>query len=351
MRTSLALLLLLAAGPAAAQVQARDDGARLEKIAGGVYAILHDNATDEWPHGNTGVIVGDDGVVVIDSTYLPSRARADIALILKVTTLPVTYLVNTHWHFDHNNGAVAYREAFPKVVIVAERETARWIELNQTYWARMSTAPGGKRRASLAELEATLPSLAGEERRRVATTVKQRKNELAELGSLKVIEPDHVFDGLHILTVGGRRIELRNRGRANTPADVTVYLPREKILFTGDILVHDPLPYVGASWPVSWVHVLRELEATPIAAMIPGHGPVMRDHAYTRRVRELFEAALAGVEKMAREGRTLEQVQEELLLEEPRKGYAPWLEAPAEDWSYVRKTLIERCWRGLRGQG
>ena len=68
--------------------QARDAGARMQRVASGIYAIIHDDATDEWPHGNTGVIVGDDGVFVVDATYLPSRARADIALIKSVTDKP-----------------------------------------------------------------------------------------------------------------------------------------------------------------------------------------------------------------------------------------------------------------------
>ena len=76
-------------------------------------------------------------------------------------------------------------------------------------------------------------------------------------------------------------MELRDWGRANSPHDVTVYLPEERILFTGDIVVQSPLPYSGASWPVPWIEVLRGIEAMPVAALVPGHGPVQRDHAYT----------------------------------------------------------------------
>ena len=73
---ALALALVAWAPAAAAQVQARDAGARLERVGDGVYVVIHDDATDDWPHGNTGVVVGDDGVLVVDATYLPSRARA-----------------------------------------------------------------------------------------------------------------------------------------------------------------------------------------------------------------------------------------------------------------------------------
>ena len=127
---------------AALETVAADDGARMQRLSSNAYVILHEDATDEWPHGNTGVIVGKTGLFVIDSCYLPSRARADIALIRKLTPLPVRFLMTTHWHFDHNNGAVAYRDAFPGVTLIAERNTARWIELNQEYWKALSTAEG-----------------------------------------------------------------------------------------------------------------------------------------------------------------------------------------------------------------
>ena len=71
-------------------VVATDDGATLHRLSENVYAIIHADATDEWPHGNTGVIVGRSSVFVLDSTYLPSRARADIALIRRVTDVPAT---------------------------------------------------------------------------------------------------------------------------------------------------------------------------------------------------------------------------------------------------------------------
>ncbi|MGH7517523.1 MAG: MBL fold metallo-hydrolase [Gemmatimonadales bacterium] len=358
----IAAALLLAPGlPSVASAQVRDSTARLERIGDGVYAIIHDDATDVWPHGNTGVVVGADGVLVIDATYLPSRARADIALIRKATDKPVRWLVNTHWHFDHNNGASAYTEGFPGITVVSERETRGWIELNQTYWARMSAAPGSARRAELAAVEKQLATgtdsagtpLAAEVKRRLPLTVRQRKNELAELASLRVITPNLVFDRELTLDLGGgRRVVLEDRGRANSPHDVTIYLPVERILFTGDILVQSPLPYSGASWPVPWVKVLRQLEAVPIATMVPGHGPVMRDHAYTRQVRALMEAVTARVDSMARRGMTLDQVQAAINLDDIRHATPVWQGARHdEDWKFTLTTLTERAWRGVRGQG
>ena len=342
-RSSLALAaaaaFLTLSAPAAADIAASDDGARMLRLGENVYVIEHDDATDEWPHGNTGVIVGRTGLFVIDSGYLPSRARGDIELIRRVTDKPVRFLMTTHWHFDHNNGASAYRDAFPGVTLLAERNTARWIELNQEYWKALSTAKGSPRRAALAELE---PAIA-----------EKRRAELAELESLEVVKPTLLFDGRLSFDFEGMPIEIEDRGRANSPNDATIWLPRERVLFAGDILVRSPLPYVGASWPVHWATVLRDLEALPAAAIVPGHGPVQADHAYTRSVRELLETTLERVESLVRKGRSLAEVQDDLNLDDVRARVPDWNGAAvsAEDWTYTRRTLAERAFVGLRGQG
>jgi hypothetical protein len=97
--------------------------------------------------------------------------------------------------------------------------------------------------------------------------------------------------------------------------------------------------------------VLRGVEAMPIARMVPGHGPVMTDHSYTRAVRLLIETALDRVEAMVREGRNLQQVQDALNLDDVRALVPPWNDAAAEDWTYTQRTLAERAFMGLRGQG
>ncbi len=361
LRTTALAACLLGCLVAPVRAQVKDSTARLERLAEGVYAIMHQDATDAWPHGNTGVIVGANGVLVIEATYLPSRARADIALIRRVTDKPVRWLVNTHWHFDHNNGASAYKDAFPGIQIVSERETAGWIELNQTWWARMSTAPGSARRASLASLEQQVAAgtdsagapIPAEKRRQLATAVHQRRNELAELAALRVVPPNLVFDReLRLDLGGGRQTILEDRGRANSPHDVTIYLPAERVLFTGDIVVQSPLPYTGASWPVPWIDVLRQIESIPVTAVVPGHGPVFRDHTYAAQVQALLEAVTSRVDSMARTGMTLDQIQAAISLDDIRRATPVWqgLERD-EDWKVAVTTLTERAWRGVRGQG
>jgi glyoxylase-like metal-dependent hydrolase (beta-lactamase superfamily II) len=345
--------------PGGEHIVASDAGARMEELAPGVYAIIHADATDQWPHGNTGVIVGRSSIFVIDSTYLPSRARADIALIRRISPKPVRYLVTTHWHMDHNNGAIAYLEAFPQLTYLVERNTARWMVLNQHYWSRLSTAQDSARRAALGTLEQELArgtdehgaAFTEEERTQRQIVIAQRRNELEEFTSLQVITPNQLFDGVLNFDFEGRRIEIHNWGRANSPSDTTYYLPREQILFTGDILVQSPLPFVGASYPTAWSRVLTQLEHYRVRAIVPGHGPVLPDNSYLRQVHAYLDAAVSRVTAMIENGRTITQIKAELNLNDVRASVPTWNSASVtqDDWDTDRTTIASRAFHEIRG--
>lgn len=357
-----AMLLKLSIALAA---QGGDPGARIEKVAEGVYAIIHADATHDWPsgavnwpHGNTGVIIGQDAVLVVDATYYPSRARADIALIRRLTEKPVRYLVNTHWHGDHTHGNAEYRDAFPGLTIVGAAPNAGYIGLNQARVRGAVLSPQSARRVDLRRMEQALiggadssgvPFTAGE-RRRLETAIQEAKTELEELAAIRDAPPTMLFEPDMQLDLGGRTVVLHDWGRANSPADVTVYLPAERVLFTGDILVH-PVPYVFGAYPVPWIPVLRSLEALPVASVVPGHGPVFHDHGYTRQVRELLEAAVAQVTALALQGRTLAEVQRLVTLQEFRGRFVAGPDpTPAAVWEEsIVGGLIERTYQCVTG--
>jgi hypothetical protein len=104
---------------------------------------------------------------------------------------------------------------------------------------------------------------------------------------------------------------------------------------------------------VHWARVLGDLENVPADFVVPGHGAVMTDHAYTRAMRGLLDATLMRVEALVRKGRSLSQVQDELALDDLRARVPAWNgpQVSDEDWDYTRRTLAERAFLGLRGQG
>jgi cyclase len=112
------LTLVAAAVPARAQLQTME----VTKLADGVYGAIYSEMVRDPVQSNSLIIIGDDGVCVVDAHYTPSAARATIAEIRKLTPLPVRFVVTTHWHDDHIFGNQEYRTAFPGVQFVAHQE-------------------------------------------------------------------------------------------------------------------------------------------------------------------------------------------------------------------------------------
>ncbi len=318
---------------ATANLQAQTAGAetRLERLGNGIYVILHPDATTDWstnttdwPHSNVGIIIGDTAVLVVDSDYLPSRAKADIALIRTITRKPVRYLVNTHWHGDHTHGNSVYRDSFPGIAIVGARDNRDLIEINQARFPAFMT-PGSVRGQQIRDLEQLRArgqdsaghALSPSERARLALNISQRRGEIEELSKLKVAPPTLLFDKELRIDLGNRPVILHNWGRANSPNDVSIYVPSERVLFTGDILVH-PVPYAWRSYPTHWRRVLREIETIPVVALVPGHGPVQHDHGYTRLVRELMDSTLARTKAIVLRAGTVDSVKKRLDLSDLR---------------------------------
>jgi glyoxylase-like metal-dependent hydrolase (beta-lactamase superfamily II) len=342
-------------------VVARDSTAFVEKIAKDVYVIIHENATDAWPHGNTGVVVGDNAVLVIDACYLPSRARADIKLIKSITKKPVSYLGITHWHMDHNNGIIAYVDSFPGIQILCEKKNADYIEINSSWWAKLSSKENSVRVKAIKDLERELTigkdtvsgvPFSNEEQKTRIKVIEQRKKEIDELSKLQVIRPNKLFEKELHLQLGGKEVFIKDWGKANSPHDVTFYLQAEKIFFAGDMISQTPLPYTFESWPVTWAETLKKVEKIPINVIVPGHGQVMNDLAYTKMLRSLIEVAIAKVKLALTQGLTVDQLKANMNFNEFRKGvWQKSTQAPDSDWDEIIHALIDRSWKCVRGQG
>ncbi|MBC7897137.1 MAG: MBL fold metallo-hydrolase [Cytophagaceae bacterium] len=340
-------------------IVARDTGATMQRLAEGVYVIVHEPATNEWPHGNTGVIVGENGVLIIDSNYLPARAVDDIALIRQVTNKPVRYLVNTHWHGDHTHGNGVYRDSFPGLAIFGTRESAPFIELNLKKLPTGALAANSYSRTTLAALEASLArgrdsagrAWTAEERTEMAVSIGQRKFELTELAKVKVAAPDQVFEGTFTLEMGGgRRVEFRNMGPANSVSDVIIYLPADRVLFAGDILVY-PSPYTSGSFFMPWIGVLEALQRYSVAALVPGHGPVMANHDYTRNVHDAFASIRTQLDSMYRLGMVPPDAAKKVDLKALRNRFwvpagRPIREAFWEEWTRSVSERMSLCVMG-----
>jgi len=99
------------------------------------------------------------------------------------------------------------------------------------------------------------------------------------------------FDHDFTLDIGGREVQVKFLGRGNTTGDAVVYLPKERIVVAGDLVVH-PIPYTYDGYPPEWIETLDRLAALDAVAIVPGHGPVLHDETYVLLVRDLLKSAV-----------------------------------------------------------
>jgi len=245
--------------------------------------------------GNSTVIVNSEDVFVVDTHINPAVARAVISKIRMITDKPVTHIVNTHWHDDHTNGNHAYRQAFPGVEIVAHRATLKllkeeWQEMEDQRRAAFESVRDRDLLAMADEIEGADPNRAFDIRMFAA----YRDALEAELPSMELVYPDLLFEERMTFERGDRTIVVQWMGRGNTDGDAQVWLPRDRVLITGDVLV-SPIPFAFDSPMVEWVDTLSRIAEIDAETIIPGHGAVQSDKRYIEQVVALLETTLGAV--------------------------------------------------------
>lgn len=303
-RTMFRLLSLLLAAGLTSPLHAGQPppGYRWQDLGNGVHVHQRVDALAGPVDGNSVVIIGGHGVVVVDTHINPAAARAVIARIRDLTDKPVTHVINTHWHDDHTNGNHAFRQAYPEARIVSHRATLAALKRE---WAPMEA----QRREAYASLTAgqlleAAAKHAGSDPQKAASYrvyagyVAALKPELA---AMELVYPDTLLEDKLILDPGGRRIELRWLGRGNTDGDVVAWLPDDKLLITGDLLVA-PIPYAFDSPMSEWVATLGKVLEFEAETIVPGHGAIQHDGSYVEQVRGLLRDTLAAVSRAHEEG-------------------------------------------------
>lgn len=229
----------------------------LTEIANGCYAYIQGGGLNV---SNAGLVVGPDSSLVIDTLYVRPMTEAFQRAIRKVTRKPVGQIVCTHHHADHTLGL----NWFPKdIPIIANRHMR----------ARMIDAG-----LDLAHY------------RRVNPEYREH------LKGLKQRFPTVTYEGSMTLYQGDRRIELHNLGHNHSMGDTLVYLPKEKILYSGDFCFNFVTPATFDAHIGKWIRTARHvLKTFPIKTIVPGHGPVG-----DRRILEEVEGYLSLVQREAR---------------------------------------------------
>jgi glyoxylase-like metal-dependent hydrolase (beta-lactamase superfamily II) len=263
----LAVLFAAAAGLVArTQTPAPAAAYRFQQIVPGIYSAIGTGAINVG--SNSAVIVNQDDVLIVDSHISPESGRAMLRELKAITDKPVRFLINTHFHYDHVNG----NQAFPPAVDIIGHE-----------FTRRKLTGDILDRGMFADLVKGLPKQLDDLRARAAaeqdTAARARLDQqvrvqsafAASLENLRVTPPNVTVSDHMTLFRGDREIRLLFVGHGHTAGDLVVYLPKERLLCSGDLLVNGVANLIDG-FVNEWPDALEKLKPLDFVDVIPGHG-------------------------------------------------------------------------------
>ena len=190
---------------------------------------------------NTGVILGDDGVLIVDAQATPAMAEAVIERVRSVTDKPITHVLLSHYHAVRVLGASAYRQA--KTIIASDATRALIVERGQF---DMDSEIG--RFPRLFRGKETIPGLTW---------------------------PSVTFAGEMSIWLGKREVRIRQIGRGHTAGDTIAWVPDANVMFSGDLVEYKSACYCGDAHFADWPETLKKLAAYDPVALVPGRGDAL----------------------------------------------------------------------------
>jgi cyclase len=285
-----------------------------QKVAEGIYLFTTTPYADVGLSGNSVAIISDEGILVFDSSATPETAATVLAEIRKLTDRPVRYLVNSHWHWDHWGGNQTYQAAFPGLQIITHEKTRELMLTVEPRWNEKGLKDdlpqfldGFEKQIAAAKAKNAPPGRIKAAEERLAVD----RNFLAQKLALRKIYPNVTFSESMTILMGGREIQVLH-AQAITTGDTYLYLPKEKVLVAGDILL-SPYPFaIGGTYPTEWLKTLEKFAALAPSLIIPGHGDAETNTDFLRSNIALFQDVMQQVKADKTKGMTAEQTMETL---------------------------------------
>ena len=282
-RVLLTFLILIFAKVAWAE--ARIPEPKVVKINERVYALLGPmglpSSHNQGYMVNSTVIVGDQGVILVDSGGTDEVGRHLAKVIARITPKPVTHIINTHHHGDHVLGNVAFKGA----EIISSEQCKVLVEKTGMDWVRIMENLVGRKFPNTRPVPAML-------------TFKEESSNRRSLQGVNMVF--WVPRGSH------------------TPGDMMVYLPDDKVLIGGDILVNTTTPAMRDGHVRNWIGALVKAQEFDATTIVPGHGPLM-SKADVAKLHKLLAGFYAGVEAGYKKGLSDSEIRNTLDLAEWKK--------------------------------
>ncbi|HEY7296375.1 MAG TPA: MBL fold metallo-hydrolase [Xanthobacteraceae bacterium] len=240
---------------------------KFEQIADGVY---YATATRPGLGSNHAVIVNDTDVLIVDAGTSPAAAKVFVDDIRKLTDKPIRYVVNTHWHYDHTGGNQIFG---PEVQIIGTDYLYQMLSTTDVLHREpFLTSQVTALSARIDTLNKEIAAEGNAQHKAALQKDLADARQLAQNNSeIKVTPPNIHYSTKMVLNRGGREIDLMFLGRGHTGGDTVVFLPKERIVCTGD-LMESRLAYMGDGFFSEWIATLEELKKLDFAVDLPGHG-------------------------------------------------------------------------------
>lgn len=330
----------------------------VEELAPGVHLLSQGDTFHVQPRGNVAVIEQAAGFVLVDSGGSPAGAEEVIAFVKSRSAKPVTAIVLTHWHGDHVLGTSRLKQEWPRARVISTPPTRDMLaspdadqfmpgDDGTANTAYMKTVREGVEFLEAASRDQKLTAADRDGFARAAREYAQFEREMAPARRVRSID---VFEGRQTLPDDTRPIELMFLGRANTAGDAVAWLPRQRVVITGDVVVK-PVPFGFNTYPKEWTDVLARINALDFAVLAPGHGTALRDTTYLDWLITALAQVRAEVGPFARTDKTADAVSEAIDFTTARDriaGADPWLRR----WfrSYWQDAVVSSALREARGE-
>jgi len=304
------LLCITAAGRQPAP-KAEDDF-QLVQVADGVVAAIA--KPGGLASGNAGFIIGDGGVLVVDTFFTPVAAEELISEIQARTNQPILYAVNSHYHLDHSGGNQVFAQRH--IPIICQENTRDWVATKNTRFL-----PGHddlvKRHDDLVK---QLNAIA-EDKKDDRTPVQRRIAQADAMLTINLTRPTMTYSNGPLHLYLGRREVVLSTLPGHTGGDTIVYVPDASVVFTGDLGWSKTLPNLVDATVNQWIPTLDKILADyKTARFVPGHGQVA-DSGDIQAFRNYLADLRTRVKQAIDSGWTVEQAKEQLLLPEPYKNF------------------------------
>ncbi len=281
------------AGFVAAATATEDKYLETIKVADNIYVF---KPKIDWTHGNGVAIIGPDGVFFIDTYIQFNYAEEAIRRLRKITKLPVQYVLNTHSHTDHVTGNAVFRRVFPASRIIAHDSAATRIE---TFNKPAVEGQAAGIQANIDQLESDLKTGKLRNGRPLSAAlrpfwdlqIREAKEYQQQFRPEQFVPVDITFSDTLTVRWGKRTLRMIHVSEnGHSAGDVIVWIPEERILVSGDLVVA-PTPYatyINIPGMIKAIHTL--IEMNPSIIILRGMGEVQHDLAYMRLSEEAFSA-------------------------------------------------------------